>query len=318
MAPLSDQPKIKPLFDLMNATGCIQANDACQGECIGRRGIRAPYVSFTTTFEMAQALRRQLADVAVQRRRKEKPLNFTWEIRPEFNWKDELAYDLHCPELDRVAGELLTPFWSMGLWRKKLDSDLTVLASYLRPLLLQMAEGEELTVSNTEMTTVIEPGIKPLCDLMNASGLIQTVASCEGHAENVRFSPYIYFKTSVECAQALMRHIRDICWYKNMMNLDWEITGHFNHEYELMFELRCPALQEASKKFSIYWRWALWRKSVDHDLSVLVAQLAPLLLELGQNNKVNVSKTDKADHQENRADPVVAPLQLALGGALGS
>ena len=154
MSALSDQPKIKPLFDLMNATGCIQAINACQGECFGKWGVRAPFVLFEATFECGEALARHLAELCLDNSMELKgTTHYNWNISPRFNWTNSisgLVYTLHSPDLNGIAKEVFSPYWTMGLWRKKLDHDLSVLTSYLAPLLLQIGQGKEVAKDKSD------------------------------------------------------------------------------------------------------------------------------------------------------------------------
>lgn len=134
----------------------------------------------------------------------------------------------------------------------------------------------------------IEPKIKPIVDLMNRSGVIQTVASCEGHGFRGR-APFVYFSTAVECAQALERYLRTLCWSDaDGLSFDWIISGRFNGEFELTFLLHSPELDRLANQSASWglwgWSFAVWRKK-DRDLSILTLKLKPFLLQLGQSKK---------------------------------
>lgn len=141
---------------------------------------------------------------------------------------------------------------------------------------------------------MIEPRIKPLVDLMNNTGLIRTVACCEGHGFRSR-APYVYFNSTVEYAQAFERYLRALCWGPDSgLNYDWIITGRFNGECELTFLLHSPALDQLAR-CSVFpgllgWSFSVWKKK-DFDLSILALKLRPFLLQVGDSNKPCVTDT---------------------------
>ena len=115
----------------------------------------------------------------------------------------------------------------------------------------------------------IEPRVKPLVDAMNSTGVMETIASCEGHYLR-DISPYVYFKAPVVLAAALERTLRPETDKPADPRLHyfWTLDGGFNGEYEPSFCIRAPKL-DRSMPFR--------RKWVDHDLLVL----ADIVKELG-------------------------------------
>ncbi len=152
--------------------------------------------------------------------------------------------------------------------------------------------GQDLKNSDQQPGTLplpfIEPKIRPIVDLMNRSGVIQTVASCQGHGFRGR-APFVYFNTTVECAQAFERYLRTICWGDTAgMSFDWIVSGRFNGEFDLTFLLHSPELDKLANQSASWglwgWSFTVWRKK-DRDLSILTAKLKPFLLQLRHNNK---------------------------------
>lgn len=114
----------------------------------------------------------------------------------------------------------------------------------------------------------IEPKIKPLVDAMNATGVMKTIASCEGHYFR-DMSPYVYFKAPVALAAALERTLRPERGKPADPRLHhfWTLEGHFNGEYELCFSIRAPKLDRSMP---------LRRKRIDQDILVL----AEIIIEI--------------------------------------
>lgn len=86
------------------------------------------------------------------------------------------------------------------------------------------------------MTAVsIEPGIRPLCDALNAIDGVKTRWSCEGHSGwqtlswsrfGFRERPYVVFTAP----EAVALEIQKVVWkgqMADMLKLTWWITGNF-------------------------------------------------------------------------------------------
>lgn len=117
----------------------------------------------------------------------------------------------------------------------------------------------------------IDPRIRPLCFAMNATGMIRTVASCQGHGVPGS-SPYVYFKCSVKLASLIERVLREggISGQSKLENT-WTVTGHFDLDYEITFLLYSPALERrAASPIRSLWYSSLNRKALDKQLSLLV------------------------------------------------
>ncbi|PSU44849.1 hypothetical protein C9J12_25490 [Photobacterium frigidiphilum] len=117
---------------------------------------------------------------------------------------------------------------------------------------------------------IIEPKIKPLVDTMNNTGLIQTIASCEGHSLPGK-PPYVYFRTTVEFAAQLEKQLRANLSHPKMRAL-WCIEGNFNPEEELVFTLFSPVYHSRLYALRHTVEFWLFRKQVDKEL-LFLAQL---------------------------------------------
>lgn len=97
-----------------------------------------------------------------------------------------------------------------------------------------------INVDDLDLNRHVEPRIRPLVERMNASGEIQTIASCQGHPA-VAVSPYVYFRATIEVASAIEKLLRQ----SNMrgeqrLSTLWMVDGQFNGEYDLVFTLHSP------------------------------------------------------------------------------
>src|ERR1700734_458495 len=81
-----------------------------------------------------------------------------------------------------------------------------------------------------------QPRIKPLVDAMNATGVIQTVASCQGHVVGI-IDPYVYFRATPDIAGRLERALR-ACNAANILLVPWTLDCNLNDECEILFMLR--------------------------------------------------------------------------------
>lgn len=138
---------------------------------------------------------------------------------------------------------------------------------------------------------VIEPKIRPLVESMNATGAIQTVASCQGHMGLYR-SPYVYFKSTVAIAAAIERVLSEASMFDDArLHASWEVHVRFNEAYELAFSLRSPELEWRSKSFlDVVWYFGLNRKRLDSDLAALVEIVKQaVLLEVRNEHEPKVA-----------------------------
>jgi hypothetical protein len=115
----------------------------------------------------------------------------------------------------------------------------------------------------------IDEKIKCLVDVMNGSGAITTVASCQGHFYPFYRPPYVYFRTSLNTAAAIQKALNQ-AWTNDQLNNYWTLDAAFNMNYEICFALNAPRYEEVARSMinsliSFY----LFRKKVDADISTL-------------------------------------------------
>lgn len=101
---------------------------------------------------------------------------------------------------------------------------------------------------------LIDLQIKPLVDAMNISGVIETIACCEGHGGFGGFStPYVAFATSIELAARLNEELQaDSLMPQPRLCYHWEVTGFFGKEREILFLVKIPAIDR--------YRWVTRRR----------------------------------------------------------
>ena len=126
----------------------------------------------------------------------------------------------------------------------------------------------------------VDAKIKPLVDALNATGVVETYASCQGHARR-RSDPYVAFRCEVDVAARLDKTLHGLR-LGGRLRYWWDISASFHPEgWELRFCLRAPALTEALRgDMSTLWFYVLRRKAIDHDLDLLSRELCGQLREI--------------------------------------
>ena len=112
----------------------------------------------------------------------------------------------------------------------------------------------------------IDPKVTCLVDAMNATGLIATVGSCQGHPNK---SPYVYFSAPTSVAASIEKLLRDAFEPGDPTSQNknrWSLVGLFNGNYELTFNLHSPVYEE--KVYSLFAPifLGLHRKRIDAEL----------------------------------------------------
>ena len=129
------EPAIKPLVDSLNAISGISTVASCEGHFYGG----APYVYFNASVQIAASIERLLREAAI----KNQPALMTeWSLDGMFNENYELAFCLRSPEYNRRTNNPLYAFWLFVVRRRKLDSDLAMLAAYFREETILSNVGE--------------------------------------------------------------------------------------------------------------------------------------------------------------------------------
>lgn len=130
------------------------------------------------------------------------------------------------------------------------------------------------------MSAIIEPGIRPLVDAMNATGVFWTVASCEGHRWRGE-RPYVYFVAPPEAVSWLGGSVeQDALTQKPTLNYYWTVTGHFTSNGDIRFALEAASLSTG------FWRVTTLRRDIE-TLTALFQQFSQLgpQIEIGIDRK---------------------------------
>lgn len=119
------EPAVKPVVDSLNAISGVSTVASCEGHFYGG----PPYVYFKAPVQTAASIERLLRQAAVN----DQPVFQTgWVIYGLFNEKYEQTFYLHSPEYHRRANSPLQAAWLFAVRRRRLNSDLSALAAYLR------------------------------------------------------------------------------------------------------------------------------------------------------------------------------------------
>lgn len=132
--------------------------------------------------------------------------------------------------------------------------------------------------------STIDPKIALLVDALNETGVIQTIASCQGHARLGK-PPYIYFRCPVSVAAAIEKSIRSATLdSKHRLHKFWTLEGRFNNNYELAFCLCVPEYHDKAFSFSAFVLFGLCRRQLDEDILSLVKIVRDVMLDIGNSN----------------------------------
>lgn len=93
----------------------------------------------------------------------------------------------------------------------------------------------------------IEPGVRPLCDALNALPDTYTLWSCEGHPERA-FEPYVTFMAPQEIAVKLSKAIE--C--SPFLKFNWEMSAWFREDGSLQYTVR-PNDRRLIRKGGVSW-----------------------------------------------------------------
>lgn len=143
----------------------------------------------------------------------------------------------------------------------------------------------------------IDEKIKSLVDAMNATGVITTVASCQGHFGGFnRKPPYVYFKAPVTVAALIEQQLREAAMFDDKkLKAFWLIKGVFDDNYCLTFLLYSPKYeQESTSLVRDAWDCLLNRRNLDSDLMNLAAIVEQtMLLNSGDEHEPRISQSHK-------------------------
>ncbi|MBA5865050.1 MAG: hypothetical protein GDA65_20420 [Nitrospira sp. CR1.1] len=115
--------------------------------------------------------------------------------------------------------------------------------------------------------STIEPGIAPLVATMNRTGLMRTIASCEGHWYR-GLDPYVAFEASMQIGSEFDRLLHeDTIAQLSQLFYHWRLEPYFNEDHDIRFRLSSPQLS------SLY----IWRPTrLRHDFETLASMIQKL------------------------------------------
>ena len=137
----------------------------------------------------------------------------------------------------------------------------------------------------------IDHAIRQLIERMNATGVIRTIASCQGHAMGGK-EPYVYFRASVEIASAIECRLRNAAAYDDpSLHFMWMVEGMFDQNYDLAFVLYSPEQSRRSKSIlNLYPIGYRNRKRLDADLLTLAWMVEDaVLMKSRDKNKPEIA-----------------------------
>lgn len=155
-------------------------------------------------------------------------------------------------------------------------------------------------LATTRPYSEIDPKVKPLVDKMNTTGIIRTIASCQGHGILGK-PPYVYFKAPTSIAAAIEQLLRDAAVSDDTRFQNaWVIEGRFDENYELTFLLYSPTYHEKSRSLlplTLFW---LFRKRIDAELLSLASVVErAVLLNIRDNDKPQIAACSN-DYDESK------------------
>lgn len=121
----------------------------------------------------------------------------------------------------------------------------------------------------TRTSDQIDPHIADLVCAMNESGLVKTIASCQGHPYKLS-DPYVYFAASEAIATRIESALRE--WTRGpekCLGARWQLIGLFNSECQLRFRLMAWEYVDTSSSF---WRWPIIffkKRQIQRDFKLL-------------------------------------------------
>jgi hypothetical protein len=114
---------------------------------------------------------------------------------------------------------------------------------------------------------IIDEKIKPLVTTMNGTGVIRTIASCQGHGWGWN-QPYVYFKASERTAASIDKALRTHTELSAPTRKEsWVVEGRFDENHETTYILYSPHYSRiAETSFSSFIYLFLFRKKIDREL----------------------------------------------------
>jgi len=134
---------------------------------------------------------------------------------------------------------------------------------------------------------------------MNATGVITTIASCQGHGFLGK-PPYVYFKSSTKTAASIEQLLREATMLADARFKEaWVVEGRFDQNFELTFLLYSPAYHEMSYSFMAFTFCGVFRKRLDSELLSLASIVEQaMLLKIRGKHEPHVAARNN-DHCES-------------------
>lgn len=124
--------------------------------------------------------------------------------------------------------------------------------------------------------TVVEPGIEPLVDAINAIPGAQVIYSCEGHITTLFGAsamprPFVIFKADQEVARAINCHVFQ-SWADPNVRAYWDMEARFRREDgNLQWSLHCT-VQRGMLGFLPFPRWVT-RRQINDEIAAFAARI---------------------------------------------
>lgn len=142
----------------------------------------------------------------------------------------------------------------------------------------------------------IDERIRRLVDVMNGTGRINTIASCQGHGYPGK-PPYVYFNSSIDTAASIEQLLREAAILNDTMFKEaWVVEGRFDQDFKLTFILYSPAYHEMSYSFWAFFFLGVFRKRLDSELLSLAGIVEQaMLLKIRDEHKPRIAARNN-DH----------------------
>jgi len=149
----------------------------------------------------------------------------------------------------------------------------------------------------------IDEKIKSLVDTMNGTGVITTIASCQGHFYPFYRPPYVYFRASLDTAAAIQKTLNQ-AWTSDQLNNYWTLDGAFDTNYKICFALNAPRHEERSRSMlSSLVSFCLFRKKLDDDISTL-AKLFQMAMSKWSAHEKPCVNDDNNNYRKTNQSPL--------------
>ncbi len=172
----------------------------------------------------------------------------------------------------------------------------------------------------------VDKRIRPLVDTLNREGILHTIASCQGHFM-WRSSPYVYFACSANIATELSNCL-ELTWRNNDLKFYWEITGTFDQESVLRFNLRSPELSLLNDLISRFWMYVVRRNLIDKDIQQIAKEFSSKISEISKfrGSETDIEQDTSNSNTENLSKPPLSCIAsngiristMGAGGGIGS